>query len=225
MSTDTTLKAELREGTGKGVARKLRAAGRLPAVVYGGKGEAQHLSLDTHDAEYMFRNISVDNTIVALDIEGEKQPVQTLVREIQMHPWKASLVHVDFLRIQEGVAVEMVVPLHLIGDPVGVTIGGGTVEQIIHDLPIRCIPSKIPEVLEVDISGLDLNDALHVSDITLGEGVEVTIPLDRTICSVAVPRAEMEPEVEDEEAVEGEEAPEGAAPEGAETEDTGGDEG
>jgi large subunit ribosomal protein L25 len=142
-----------------------------------------------------------------------------------MHPWKASLVHVDFLRIQEGVAVEMVVPLHLIGDPVGVTIGGGTVEQIIHDLPIRCIPSKIPEVLEVDISGLDLNDALHVSDITLGEGVEVTIPLDRTICSVAVPRAEMEPGVEDEEAAVGEEAAEGAAPEGAETEDAGGDEG
>jgi large subunit ribosomal protein L25 len=225
MSTDTTLKAELREGTGKGVARKLRSAGRLPAVVYGGKGEPQHLSLDAHDAEYMFRNISVDNTIVDLDIEGEQQPVQTLVREIQMHPWKASLVHVDFLRIQAGVAVEMVVPLHLIGDPVGVTIGGGTVEQIIHDLPIRCIPSKIPEVLEVDISGLDLNDALHVSDITLGEGVEVTIPLDRTICSVAVPRAEMEPGVEDEEAAVGEEAAEGAAPEGAETEDAGGDEG
>jgi large subunit ribosomal protein L25 len=217
MSTDTTLKAELREGTGKGVARKLRAAGRLPAVVYGGADEAQHISLDAHDAEYLFRNISVDNTIVDLEIEGEKGGVQTLVREIQTHPWKATLLHVDFLRIQKGVAVDMVVPLHLMGDPVGVTMGGGVVEQIIHDLPVRCIPSKIPEVIEVDISALDVGDVLHISDITLDEGVEVTIAPERTICSVSLPKAAVEP-TEEEELEAGAVEAEAAAPEAGEAE-------
>jgi large subunit ribosomal protein L25 len=197
MSNDSTLKAERREGTGKGAARKLRAEGKLPAVVYGGEGDTDHISLDAHDAEYLFRNISVDNTIVDLEIEGEKEPVQTLVREIQTHPWKATLLHVDFLRIQKGVAVEMDVPLNLVGTPEGVKNSGGVLEQIIHNLAIRCIPSKIPETIEVDVSGLDVNDVLHISDITVDEGIEIMIAPERTICSVAPPRAEAAEEGEE----------------------------
>lgn len=193
MSDASTLKAELRDGTGKGVARKLRAAGRLPAVVYGGDDAPTHISLDAHDAEYLFRNISVDNTIVGIEIDGEKEPVDTLVREIQTHPWKATLLHVDFLRIQKGVMVEMTVPVHLVGTPVGVKVDGGILEQIIHDLPIRCIPSKIPESIDVDVSGLEVNDVLHIADISFDEGVEVTIAQERTICSVSPPRLEEEP--------------------------------
>jgi len=222
MTTDTTisttLKAEVREGTGKGVARKLRQAGRLPAVVYGRDMESIHLSLDTHDTEYLFRNISVDNTIIELDIEGEKETHQTLVREIQTHPWKAHVMHVDFLRIQKGVAVEMDVPLHLNGIPVGVRIGGGVIEQVIHDLPIRCIPSAIPESIEVDISHMDLNDVLHVADITFAEGIEVMVAPERTICSIAQPKIEEEPETDDDDvaAAEGAEAPDEDGEGGAE---------
>ena len=179
MAVDTKLATELRSGTGKGVARKLRAAGRLPAVLYGGDSEPVHLSLDTHDADYLFRNISVDNTIVDLEIEGEKEPVQTLVREIQTHPWKATLVHVDFLRIQKGVMVDVNIPLSLIGTPEGVQMEGGQLDQIIYDLPIRCIPSKIPEVIEVDVSHLKLNDVMHISDVNFEEGIEVTEALAR----------------------------------------------
>ncbi len=224
MSSETTLKAELREGTGKGVARKLRVAGKLPAVVYGGDEETQHISLDAHDAEYLFHNISVDNTIVGLEIEGEKEPVQTLVREIQTHPWKANLLHVDFLRIQKGVAVEMDVPIHLSGTPVGVKDNGGVLEQTLNSLPIRCIPSKIPEVIEVDVSGMDVNDVLHVSDISFDEGVEVTIAQERTICSVSLPRAEVEEESEEAEEPElvGE-AAEGGEPEASAAEESGGE--
>lgn len=213
-TTTTTLKADLREGTGKGAARKMREAGRIPAVLYGGSDNAIHLSLDTHDTEYLFHNISVDNTIVFLEVEGESEPVQTLVRDIQTHPWKASLVHVDFLRIQKGVAVDVDVPVHLVGTPVGVRQSGGILEQTIHDLPMRCIPSKIPEVVEVDVSGLDINDVLHVSDITFEEGVEVTIALERTICSVSMPRV-LEEEGEDEDELEPELVGEGEG-EGAE---------
>lgn len=203
MSEASTLKAELRDGTGKGVARKLRAAGRLPAVVYGGDEAPTHVSLDAHDAEYLFRNISVDNTIVGLEIEGEKGAVDTLVREIQTHPWKPLLLHVDFLRIQKGVMVEMNVPVHLTGTPVGVLVEDGILEQIIHDLAIRCIPSKIPESIEVDVSGMNVNDVMHIADITFGEGVEVMIAPERTICSVSQARVEEEPaEVEGEEGLE-----------------------
>ena len=84
-----------------------------------------HLSLDTKKAEYLFHNISVDNTIIDLTLEGEKEPISTLVREIQTHPWKAHVMHVDFLRIQKGVAVDMTVPVHLVGIPLGVRTSGG----------------------------------------------------------------------------------------------------
>lgn len=224
---NNTLKSELREATGKGAARKLRQDGKIPAVVYGAGAEAVHLSLDTHDTEYLFHRISVDNTIVELDIPGEKEPVATLVREIQTHPWKATLLHVDFLRIQQGVAVDVDVPVHLVGTPVGVRESGGVLEQTIHDLPMRCIPSKIPEVIEVDVTHLDVNDVIHVSDLTFDEGVEVTISLDRTICSVAIPRVLEEDEEEaEEEALEGEEIEaEGEEAEGDGRESEEGDEG
>jgi large subunit ribosomal protein L25 len=228
MTTKSTLKADLREGTGKGVARKMREEGRVPAVLYGGSDTAVHLSLDAHDTEYLFHNISVDNTIVFLEVEGESEPIQTLVREIQTHPWKASLLHIDFLRIQKGVAVDVDVPVHLVGTPVGVRQSGGILEQTIHDLPMRCIPSKIPEIVEVDVSGLDINDVLHVSDITFDEGVEVTISLDRTICSVSMPRVLEEEEEEDEELepeLVGEEGEEEGEGEGGSEDGDDGDEG
>jgi large subunit ribosomal protein L25 len=188
MAKEANLKVQRRLGTGKGVARKLRAAGRLPAVLYGGDGEAEHISLDSHDTLYLFQNISVDNTILELEIEGEKAPVRALVREIQTHPWKGSLLHVDFLRVQKGVAVDVDVPLRLVGTPKGVREQGGSMEQIIYDIAIRCIPSKIPEFIEVDVSHLEVDEVLHVSGLTFGEGVEVTISMDRTVAVVSSPK-------------------------------------
>jgi large subunit ribosomal protein L25 len=219
MSKTTTLNAQKRDGTGKGVARKLRQAGRVPAVLYGRELDSMHLSIDAREAEHLFHSISVDNTIVSLSVEGEKEPYETLVREIQMHPWRGSMLHVDFLRIQAGVAVDLDVPVHLEGIPAGVRLSGGVLEQIIHDVPIRCLPSKIPDSFVLDVTDLDLNQALHVSDLVLGEGIELRIPEDQTICMVAVPRVVEEPvvEEEEEEGVEpglvGEEGEEGEEPE------------
>ncbi len=182
------LKAKKRDDSGKGAARTLRREGRVPAVLYGRELEPVHLSVDAHEAERLFHSISVDNTIVDLDVEGEKKPYQTLVREIQTHPWRSVMQHVDFLRVQEGVAVDLEVPIRLSGVPAGVRLGGGVLEQMVHDLPIRCVPSKIPEAFELDVTGLEVNQSLHVSDIKLGEGVEARVPADRTICLVAIPR-------------------------------------
>ncbi len=223
MATKTVLNAQMREGRGKGPARQLRMAGRVPAVLYGRDMEAVHISVDAREAERLFHSISVDNTIVDLQVEGEKDAYRTLVREIQVHPYKASLIHVDFLRIQKGVVVDVEIPVSLVGIPVGVKMSGGVLEQIIHDLPVRCIPSKIPEVIEIDVTGLDIGDSLHISDITFGEGVEVTVAQELTICGVAVPKAEEVPE-EEEEGVEGEAGLEDAGPDQTAIEETPGEE-
>jgi large subunit ribosomal protein L25 len=215
-----TLKAKKRDDSGKGAARTLRREGRVPAVIYGRELETIHLSVDAHEAERLFHSISVDNTIVDLAVEGEKKPYLTLVREIQTHPWRSSLLHVDFLRVQEGVAVDLDVPIRLVGIPAGVRLGGGVLEQSIHDLPIRCEPSKIPEVIELDVTNMEINTALRVADLALPEGIEVRIPGDRPVCSVAIPKIVEEvvttvPTLEGAEPVEGAEPAEGAAaPEG-----------
>jgi large subunit ribosomal protein L25 len=221
-----TLKAKKRDGSGKGVARTLRREGRVPAVLYGRELEAIHLSVDAHEAERLFHSISVDNTIVDLAVEGEKKPYLTLVREIQTHPWRPQLLHVDFLRIQEGVAVDLEVPIKLLGVPAGVRLGGGVLEQMIHDLPIRCEPSKIPESIELDVSNMEVNASLRVADLVLPEGVEVRVPGDRTVCSVAIPKI-VEEVVTAVPTLEGAEAAEGAVPaEGAAAaEGEGGDKG
>lgn len=219
MTNTNVLGATKRDGTGKGAARQMRLGGRVPAVLYGKDMESVSLSVDAREALQLFHSISVENTVVGLAVEGEKEPVQILVREIQTHAYRDDLVHIDFLRIQKGVVVDVEIPVHLVGVAVGVKMGGGTMEQIIHELPVRCIPSKIPELLELDVSELDLGESLHVSDLAIPDGVEVTVDLGRTLCSVAAPRAEIVEEEEEEgvELAEGEE-PEEAAAEGGEDE-------
>jgi large subunit ribosomal protein L25 len=220
MATQVTLKAEPREGTGKGLARKLRASGKVPAVVYGAGADALSLTLDYHETDYLFHSISVDNTIVNLEVEGEKVPVPTLIRDIQTHPFRPIILHVDFYRIQTGVEVELDVPVHVHGTPTGVKDSGGVLEQTIHHLPIRCVPKDIPEEILVEVSGLDIGDSIHVSELDIPEGVEVLLDGDRTVCSVQVPsEAEVEEDEDEElepELVGAEEGEEGEAEEGEE---------
>jgi large subunit ribosomal protein L25 len=183
--------------------------------------EARGLSLDQQETEYLFQRISVENTILDLEIDGEKEPVRTLIREIQSHPHKFGVLHVDFLRIQKGVAVEVDIPVSLDGVPVGVRESGGVLEQVINEIRVKCIPSKIPEVVSIDVTGMAVGDSFHVSDIDLGEGVEILVDSDRTLCNVAIPKVVTAdvPEAEEEleegvEAVEEAPADEGAGEDG-----------
>jgi large subunit ribosomal protein L25 len=168
--------------------------------------ETRALSLDLQETEYLFHRIAVENTILDLVIEGDEEPTRTLIREIQSYPHKPGLLHVDFLRIQKGVAVEVEIPVSLDGIPVGVREAGGILEQIINELRVKCIPSKIPDVVSLDVSALVVGDSLHVSDIDLGEDVDILVESDRTVCSVQVPKVvvveEEEPEEELEEELE-----------------------
>jgi len=222
MTKKTVLKARLRAETGKEAAGKLRAEGRIPAVVYGKDMEARGLSLDLRETEYLFDRISVENTILDLEIEGEDGPVQALIREIQSYPDRPGLLHVDFLRIQKGVAVELEIPVDLVGVPVGVRDSGGILEQIITELRVKCIPSLIPEVVALDVTGLAVGDAIHVSDVDFGEGVEILVDPSRTICSVHIPKVAVAEEEELEEGLEEGVEPTGeAADEDASEEDEG----
>ncbi len=223
MTKKTELKAYPRTEKGKEFAKRLRGEGKIPAVIYGKDMEPVGLYLDRQETEHLFYRISVENTIVDLAVEGEKEAFQTLIREIQTEPHRPNILHVDFLRIQKGVAVELEIPISLEGVPVGVKEGGGVLEQIINELRVKCIPSLIPEVVSLDVSGLVVGDALHVSDVDLGEGVEILVDPERTICSVAVPKVILAEE-EEEEGEEGEELLEGEeAPEAVEEEDSDGE--
>ncbi len=187
MSTQVTLKAARRHGTGKGVARKLRAAGKLPAVLYGGNSDNLSLAMDANETLLLFQSISVENTIVNLQVDGAKAPIPSLVRDVQVHPYKTEILHVDFLRIQEGVEVELEVPIELTGTPTGVSDQGGVLEQTQYVLPVACVPDAIPDVLEIDVAGLTIGDSLQVRDLSVPEGVRVLMDEDQTICSVQAP--------------------------------------
>lgn len=201
MSGKATLKAEPRQDRGKSATRKMRAAGRTPAVVYGHGEETRLLTVDAHELDLLFRRVHWENTIIDLDITGERGAVRTLVREVQSHAHKPFVFHVDFQQIHAGEAVHVAVPIRLIGTAPGLK-SGGVLMQAVTDLDIRCMPDNIPEFIEVDISGLDIGDAVHLSDITLPEGVEAEIDADRTICSVTPPTVAVEtaaaPEADDE---------------------------
>ena len=210
MTKQTVLKARPRAETGKEAARKLRAEGRIPAVIYGKDMEARALSLDLQETEYLFHRIAVENTILDLVIEGDDEPFQTLIREIQSYPHKPGLLHVDFLRIQKGVAVEVEIPVSLDGIPIGVRDAGGILEQLINELRVKCIPSMIPEVVSLDVTDLEVGGSLHVSDVDLGEGIDLLVDPERTICSVQIPKVVVvEEEEPEEELEEGEEEVEG----------------
>jgi large subunit ribosomal protein L25 len=201
MSSQVSLKVERRDGTGKGVARKLRAAGRLPAVIYGGGGESVAVTLSAHETEVLFRSISVENTIVNLDVEGEPAPVPSLIRDIQTHPYRPTILHVDFLRVQTGVEVELDVRVELEGTPTGVKDQGGVLEQTVYMLPIRCVPSLIPAQVTFDVSGLEIHESVHVGELALPDGVTVLLDLERTVCSVQPPSLAEVDEDEDEDEV------------------------
>ncbi len=215
MATQTnTITATRREGRGKGDARKLRDTGRVPGVVYGRHEDTRAISLDAHELEQLFSRISVENTIIELSVEGEKEAVSTLVREVQSHPYRAQVLHVDFYQVHAGEELEVDVPIRLEGVPLGVREEGGVLDHVIHELAVKCLPSRIPGVLTLDVSALEIGDSLHVRDIDLPEGVTSMIDGERTVCGVAAPRLEEEPEEEEEgEEIEGLDEDEEGAPE------------
>lgn len=209
---DTKLNLTTRSESGKGVARKLRRAGRVPGVIYGGGEGPVLVSMEAREALNLFQSISVENTILQLTVD-DREAERALVREVQVHPFRTELLHVDFLRVQRGVAIEVHVPVHLSGVPEGVKLGG-VLEQVLHDIVVKCIPSKIPPSIELDVTELGAGEVVRAGDLEVPEDVVVLSDLDLTVCAVVAARVEEEEEEEEEAAeVEDEAAEEAPADE------------
>lgn len=208
MARKVKLEAEHRTETGKGAARSLRAEGYVPAVLYGRDEETKICKVEHAKLERLLTSVSWENTLIELKLDGEDQRV--LIREVQIHPVRPQVLHVDFLAVHKGEKLRLEVPVHLVGHAPGVE-EGGIMEHHRHELEIRCDPDAIPETLELDVSGMEVGDSLTVGDLRAPEGVEIFADTSTAICSVVPPTVIKveEPEVEELEALEGEELEEG----------------
>ncbi len=171
--SDFTLNANAREDMGKGASRRLRHAGLVPGIVYGGKKEApQMITLIHKDLVKSLENEAFFAHIIELDIDGKKQDV--IIKDLQRHPAKNSVVHADFLRVVKGTKLTVNVPLHFINEETchGVKMQGGRVSHAMTELEITCLPKDLPEFLEVDLQDLESGQSLHISDIKMPKGVE-----------------------------------------------------
>jgi large subunit ribosomal protein L25 len=204
---ETKLTAERREGRGTGVARKLRAAGRIPAVLYGHDQESQPLSVDAHDMFKVLHTSAGANVLVDLKVDDTEHLV--LPREIQRNHIRDTIVHVDFLVVSRTETIQVNVEIIDVGEAPGVK-QGGVVDHHMREVVVECFPQDVPEHLEADVSGLDLNDVLHVSDLVAPKGVTILTSPEETVLAVIVPAVLR---TEADLTIAGEEAP--AAPEEA----------
>ncbi|WP_291159055.1 50S ribosomal protein L25/general stress protein Ctc [Gemmatimonas sp. UBA7669] len=187
---NATLTANSRAETGKGAARKIRQAGNIPAVIYGHNREPQSLVLNSRETEKLVKSISIKSTVIELAIDGKT--ARTLIREIQRHPFKRTILHMDFQELVAGETVTVKCPIVYVGTPEGVRLEGGILDQIMHELTIQVDPGNIPNHIDVDVSGVKLGKSLHVSDLTLPAGIKVMDDAGSTVCVVAPPKVQAE---------------------------------
>ncbi|MCA1833672.1 MAG: 50S ribosomal protein L25/general stress protein Ctc [Actinomycetota bacterium] len=215
---EVSLSAEPRSGTGKGVARKLRAAGKVPGNLYGASGDPVAIAVDARLLGQALHTDAGRNVLIDLKIDGETH--LSMARELQRDPLKGTFIHVDFLRINRNQAITVDVPIHVEGESPGVK-EGGVVDHHLWNVRVECLPGNVPESLIADISNLALGSSLHVSDLALPDGVTMLTNEEEIVLSVVVPqvlKVEEEVPAEAVEGVEGEAAaaaPEGAPAEGA----------
>ena len=186
-----SLSVKLRSTAGKGAARKLRAIGEVPAVVYGHGREPQSLAIDTYTLERMLEKVSYKTTVIELEVAGAPS-AKTLIREIQRHPFKRHILHVDFQELVAGEKVVVRVPLVFVGTPEGVRTGGGILDQVMHEMEISVDPANMRNHIDVDVSNLVIGHSIHVGEIKVPEGVEVLDESSATVCVCSIPKAVVE---------------------------------
>jgi large subunit ribosomal protein L25 len=205
-----SLKAVVRSERGTGVARKLRQTGHVPAVIYGHGREPQSLAINTREVDKLLTQISAANTVIDLAIDGAS--VRTLIREVQRHPFKRHILHIDFQELVAGEKVTVYVPLRFTGTADGVRNSGGILEETMHQLHVRVDPSSIPDHIDVDVTNLTIGHSIHITDLALPEGLTVLGDEHATVCVCAAPKAAVE-ETPAAAGVEGEAAAAAAEPE------------
>jgi large subunit ribosomal protein L25 len=192
--------ATARDSKGKGAARSLRRQGQVPAVIYGHGRDPLSLSLNARDLDKLLSHIQAESTVIDISVGG--QTAKTLIREIQRHPIKRQILHVDFQALVAGELVTVNIPIVLEGIPEGVKLEGGVLDQTLRELEIECDPSDIPDHAELDVTAMVIGDSLHVSDIKLPANVKILDDPETSVAVLAAPRAVIE-ETPAAEAVEG----------------------
>ena len=173
MSTNFTINAKSREDTGKGASRRLRRlTGEVPAIIYGGKKDAEKISILHKDITKALENDAVYSSIISLSIDGKAE--DTIIKDIQRHPAKQIILHMDFLRVSKTTKLQTRVPLNFINEDIciGVKLGGGLIAHTMTDIEVSCLPKDLPEAIDVDMAEVDVGQIVHLSDLTLPDGVE-----------------------------------------------------
>jgi large subunit ribosomal protein L25 len=189
----TNLSVETRAAAGKGVARKLRAAGRVPGILYHAKAEPKMLSVDVHTLFLLLRK---PQTLINLELsDGSKE--LAVIKDVALDPIRDEPIHIDFLGVTKGEKFSVSVPVRLTGEPAGLKMGG-VLEQLIYELDISVLPMKLPEAIEVDVTALEIGDSIHIGDIDQSD-YEVLADAETTVAQLIAERAELSVETEEEE--------------------------
>jgi large subunit ribosomal protein L25 len=166
----------------------LRQSGLIPAVLYGHSGvESISLTVDAKAAELLLRDSSINNSLIQVNIPELPWTGKALLREVQSHPWKGSVYHLSFFAVATHASLEVNVPLHLVGEPIGVKQGGGSLEQLITALPIKCRPDNIPDSIDVDVSQLNVGNSIHINEIPLPAEITVLTDTEQVVATVLSP--------------------------------------
>jgi large subunit ribosomal protein L25 len=196
MADKITVKAEKREGRGKNDTRRMRREGKVPVVVYGGGGDSVAAIVELKELAAILRTDSGVNTLFTLDITGVGAD-DVIFQDRQIDPLKGRLMHADLRRFAKGEKIEMTVPIHIIGEAVGLSEEGAVLNQPLHEIKIVVEPSKVPDFIEADVTNLNVGESLHVSDLKFDAGVEVHESPDTLVASIIIVKEEeLEPQTE-----------------------------
>ena len=183
------VQATLRVGRGKNDARRARRDGMVPITVYGGDGETVAAVAPARELAAILRSETGRNTIFTIEVDGVGTS-EVMFHDRQIDPIKGRLIHADLARLVKGQKIEVTVPLHLVGEPIGVKEKQGVLEQTVREIEIRCEPREIPESLDVDVSNLDVHDTLHVSDIPVTPAIEILNDAELVIATIGIVKEE-----------------------------------
>ena len=202
MSEDFVLNAELRADTGKGASRRLRHAGKVPAILYGAGKEPTALTLIHNELAHQVENEAFFSHILKVNVDGKGE--QAIVKDLQRHPSRPVIMHIDLQRVSATEKIRVQVPIHFVNEDKAPGVKeGGLITHSVTEVEIACLPGNLPEYIEVDLSGLELNDIFHLTDIKLPEGTELVELThgeghDQPVASVHMPRAAKETSEEEE---------------------------
>ena len=187
---EITVRASKRDGRGKNDTRRVRRDGLVPITIYGGEGETVAATASLRELAAILRSEAGHNTIFTVDVEGVGAS-EVMFYDRQIDPVRGRLLHADLKRLVLGQKIEVTVPLHLVGEPIGVREQDGFLEQLVRDIEIRCQPRNIPDAINIDVSNLGVHDVLHISDIPVDENIEILAAPDIVVATIGVVREEV----------------------------------